>query len=63
MPVLDSSRDSTILVTSYVMNGLGFLLAFMVLVLYLQRLAIHHVPGREIIVSTFLPLGEPSLVR
>lgn len=33
------------------------LLAFLVMALYLQRLAIYHLPPREIIVSTMLPLG------
>lgn len=39
------------------MNGIGYLLAGMVLVLYFQRLALHHMPGKEVVVTTFLPLG------
>ena len=39
------------------MAGIGTLTASMVLVLYFQRLALHHIPGREVVVSTFLPLG------
>lgn len=42
---------------SYMMAGVGCLLAAMVLVLYFQRLALHHMPGREVVVTTFLPLG------
>jgi tellurite resistance protein TehA-like permease len=44
-------------IASYIMNGIGCLLASMVLVLYFQRLILHHIPGREVVVSTFLPLG------
>ena len=39
------------------MNGIGCLLAAFVLVLYFQRLSLHHIPGREVVVTTFLPLG------
>lgn len=47
----------TIWIAAYCMNGIGFLVAAMVLVLYFQRLALHHIPGKEVVVSTFLPLG------
>ncbi|ORY73240.1 voltage-dependent anion channel-domain-containing protein [Leucosporidium creatinivorum] len=47
----------TILVASYVMNGVGLLIACGLMVIYFQRLAVHHLPPRELIVSTFLPLG------
>lgn len=47
----------TIWIASYFMAGVGCLLAAMVLVLYFQRLALHHMPGREVVVTTFLPLG------
>ncbi|KEI37788.1 uncharacterized protein L969DRAFT_89761 [Mixia osmundae IAM 14324] len=53
----DPSYALTILLTSYVMLGIGFLLAFMILTLYFERLTMHHMPAREVIVSTFLPLG------
>lgn len=45
------------LVTSYVMWGMSTPFAMTVLVLYYQRLALHKLPPREIIVSSFLPLG------
>lgn len=45
------------LVTSYVMWGMATPFAMTVLVLYYQRLALHKLPPREIIVSSFLPLG------
>ena len=47
----------TILVTSYVMTGVGTLLACGIMIIYFQRLAVHHLPPREVITSTFLPLG------
>ena len=45
------------LITSYVMWGMGVPLAMAVLVMYYQRLALHKLPPREVIVSCFLPLG------
>ncbi|KAI5210897.1 hypothetical protein E4T38_01851 [Aureobasidium subglaciale] len=45
------------MVISYIIWGMGFLLAMMVLVIYLQRLTMHSLPPREVIVSVFLPLG------
>jgi len=45
------------LITSYVMWGMGVPLAMTVLVMYYQRLALHKLPPREVIVSCFLPLG------
>ena len=45
------------LVASYVMWGMGVPLALAVLVMYYQRLALHKLPPREVIVSCFLPLG------
>ncbi|CAD6577849.1 MAG: Plasma membrane sulfite pump involved in sulfite metabolism [Cyphobasidiales sp. Tagirdzhanova-0007] len=47
----------TIWIASYIMNGIGCLLAAFVLVLYFQRLSLHHIPGREVVVTIFLPLG------
>ena len=43
--------------TSYVMWGMATPLAMTVLVMYYQRLALHKLPPREVIVSVFLPLG------
>lgn len=45
------------IIVSYVMWGMAVPLAFSVLVIYYQRLALHKLPPREIIVSAFLPLG------
>lgn len=52
---LDSALGT--LVTSYVMWGMATPFAMAVLVMYYQRLALHKLPPREIIVSSFLPLG------
>ncbi|KAM0756009.1 hypothetical protein T439DRAFT_320700 [Meredithblackwellia eburnea MCA 4105] len=47
----------TILLASYVMTGVGVLIACGIMTNYFQRLVLHHLPPREVIVSTFLPLG------
>lgn len=41
----------------YVMWGMAMPLAMTVLVMYYTRLALHKLPPREIVVSSFLPLG------
>lgn len=46
-----------ILITSYVLWGMAVSLAMMVLVIYLLRLTTKHLVPKEVIVSTFLPLG------
>ncbi|KAJ6084556.1 hypothetical protein N7486_011356 [Penicillium sp. IBT 16267x] len=46
----------TILV-SYALWGIGVPLALMVMVIYLQRLTLHKLPPKAVIVSVFLPLG------
>lgn len=45
------------IIASYVLWGMATPLAFTVLVIYYQRLALHKMPPREVIVSAFLPLG------
>lgn len=44
-------------ITSYILWGTGVPLAMAVLVIYFQRLTVHKLPPREVIVSVFLPLG------
>lgn len=44
-------------IISYILCGMGFPLAMVVLTMYFHRLTIHHLPPREVIVSVFLPLG------
>jgi tellurite resistance protein TehA-like permease len=43
--------------TCYVLWGMSVPLAMMVLAIYYQRLAVHKLPPREVVVSCFLPLG------
>ena len=45
------------IVTSYILWGTGVPLAMATLIIYFQRLTVHHLPPREVIVSVFLPLG------
>lgn len=45
------------LLVSFILWGMGTPLALVVLVMYYQRLAVHKLPPREMIVSCFLPLG------
>jgi len=45
------------IIVSYILWGTGVPLAMFVLVIYFQRLTIHKLPPREVIVSVFLPLG------
>ncbi|GAA6041597.1 hypothetical protein JCM8097_007761 [Rhodosporidiobolus ruineniae] len=47
----------TILIASYLQVGIGALLASAIIVMYLQRLVLHHLPPREVIVSSWLPVG------
>lgn len=50
-------QASGTLLASYVLWGMATPFATTVLVMYYQRLALHKLPPREIIVSSFLPLG------
>lgn len=45
------------IIASYILWGTGVPLAMAVLVIYFQRLTLHKLPAREVIVSVFLPLG------
>jgi len=49
------------LIASYALWGIGLPAAMMIMVIYFQRLAIHKLPPREVIVSVFLPLGPLGL--
>lgn len=46
----------TVLV-GYSLWGIGVPLAMMILVIYFQRLALHKLPPREVMVSVFIPIG------
>lgn len=54
-------RALATIITGYALWGVATPLAFCVIVLYFQRLAIHKLPSREVIVSCFLPLGPLGL--
>ncbi|GAA5991338.1 hypothetical protein JCM10908_003264 [Rhodotorula pacifica] len=47
----------TTMIASYLCAGIGMLLALAIIVLYIQRLVLHHLPPREVIVSSWLPVG------
>lgn len=56
--VLPNPQNALITVTvAYILWGTGVPLAMAVLVIYFQRLTVHNLPPREVIVSVFLPLG------
>ncbi|USP81572.1 hypothetical protein yc1106_08846 [Curvularia clavata] len=49
------------ILASYIMWGMAVPLSMTVIVMYYTRLALHKLPPREIIVSSFLPLGPLGL--
>jgi tellurite resistance protein TehA-like permease len=55
--LVDPNRALGTIIACYVLWGMATPLALTVLVIYYQRLALHKLPPREIIVSSFLPLG------
>jgi tellurite resistance protein TehA-like permease len=61
-PVLsDPQHQLWTLIISYVLWGISFPLALMILVLYFYRLMVHEMLDKEVIVSVFLPLGPFGL--
>jgi tellurite resistance protein TehA-like permease len=57
-PILpDKQHALGTLLVSFILWSMGTPLAIAVLVIYYQRLAVHKLPPRELIVSCFLPLG------
>ena len=55
--VLPQNHALITLFLSYILWGLGMSLSLLIMALYFHRLAIHHLPNPEVIVSAFLPLG------
>ncbi|PIG84386.1 C4-dicarboxylate transporter/malic acid transport protein [Aspergillus arachidicola] len=47
-------------IVSYALWGIGLPLAMMVMVIYLQRLNLHRIPPKAVIVTVFLPPGPLS---
>ncbi|KAJ5564357.1 hypothetical protein N7513_000599 [Penicillium frequentans] len=50
-------RAQATLVASFVLWGMAMPLSGIILIIYYQRLAVHKLPSREVIVSCFLPLS------
>lgn len=46
-----------ILIMSYALMGLGMMVAYALTVIYICRLTLHKLPSKEVIVSSFIPLG------
>jgi C4-dicarboxylate transporter/malic acid transport protein len=58
MATVLSPNDAFItLMVSYALWGIGMSLSFLIMAIYLHRLAMHKLPTGEVIVSAFLPLG------
>jgi tellurite resistance protein TehA-like permease len=51
----------SLLLSGYAFVGVGLLLSILVSTLYFQRLLYHHLPPKEVIVSSFLPLGPYAM--
>jgi tellurite resistance protein TehA-like permease len=54
---IDPQHALWTVVVSYVLWGIGVPMAMMVTTIYLQRLTLHKLPPKAVIVSVFLPLG------
>lgn len=54
---IDPQHALWTVVVSYVLWGIGVPMALMVTTIYLQRLTLHKLPPKAVIVSVFLPLG------
>jgi len=61
VPYLPPDRALGTIIACYVMWGMSTPLALAVLVMYYQRLALHKLPPREVVVSSFLPLGPMGM--
>jgi tellurite resistance protein TehA-like permease len=48
-------------IVSYVLLGLSMPITFIVTGIYMQRLMLHKLPPRTVIISVFLPLGPPCM--
>jgi C4-dicarboxylate transporter/malic acid transport protein len=50
-------RALVVLLISYVLMGMGLILAMMIVGIYFYRLSVHKLPAKEVIFSSFIPLG------
>lgn len=57
LPMLSFHDGLVVLFCSYFLWGISLPLAFIILVVYFQRLAIHKLPSKEIAATVWLPLG------
>jgi tellurite resistance protein TehA-like permease len=48
-PTLPRQHALDTLLASYALLGMGLALSFLVMALYIQRLAVHHLPNAEVI--------------
>ena len=55
--ILSADHAFITLMVSYALWGVGMSLSFLVMAIYIHRLAVHKLPTSEVIVSAFLPLG------
>ena len=55
--VLSPENAFITLLVSYALWGVGICLSFLIMAIYIHRLAVHKLPSSEVIVSAFLPLG------
>ena len=55
--VLPPEHALITLLVSYALWGIGMSLSFMIMAIYIHRLAVYKLPTSEVIVSAFLPLG------
>lgn len=54
---IDENRGFIVLIISYITMGMGLCLALSIISIYFYRLAVHNLPPKEVIISSFLPLG------
>ncbi|KAG2230721.1 voltage-dependent anion channel [Thamnidium elegans] len=54
---IDEHRGFIVLIISYITMGMGLCLALSIISIYFYRLAVHNLPPKEVIISSFLPLG------
>lgn len=55
--LVDLHSALVVLLISYILMGMGLMLALSIIVIYFYRLAVHKLPPKEVIISSFLPLG------
>lgn len=56
-PYLSAGHARLTVVVSYILLGMGFMPAVLIMGMYFHRLAVHKIPPNALIVSTYLPLG------